>query len=207
MWPQVYFPVFIWPIWAFHESLNVTRSSTDKTKKEKWGLETLHVDFLFQSNFYWSIIALGFPGGSDGKKSACNVGNPGLIPGLGRSPGEGNGNPLQYSCLEDPMDRGAWWATVHGVTKSWTQQSGWAHTDKYCICKMQWNIHHISKVFQVWFNWWKYWMLIRRSLSLRHGSRHADQHASLLPACQVNAPPCRNIRKGDRTEILPWSPE
>ena len=51
---------------------------------------------------------LGFPGGSDSKASACNAGDPGLIPGLGRSPGEGNGNPLQYSCLENPMDRGAW---------------------------------------------------------------------------------------------------
>ena len=49
-----------------------------------------------------------FPGGSDGKASACNVGDLGSIPGLGRSPGEGNGNPLQYSCLENPMDRGAW---------------------------------------------------------------------------------------------------
>ena len=55
-----------------------------------------------------------------GKERACNAGHPGSIPGLGRSPGEGNGNPLQYSCLENPMDRGAWWATVHGVTKSWT---------------------------------------------------------------------------------------
>ena len=51
---------------------------------------------------------LGFPGGSDSKASACNAGDPGLIPGLGRSPGKGNGNPLQYSCLENPMDRGAW---------------------------------------------------------------------------------------------------
>ena len=57
-------------------------------------------------------------GGSDGKESACNVGDLGLIPGWGRSPEEGNGYPLQYSCLENPMDRGAWWATVHGVTKS-----------------------------------------------------------------------------------------
>ena len=65
-------------------------------------------------------IPLGFPGGSDGKESTCNVRDPGLIPGLGRSPGEGYGNPLQYSCLENPMDRGVWWATVHGVTKSWT---------------------------------------------------------------------------------------
>ena len=54
-----------------------------------------------------------FPGGSEGKASACNVGDLGSIPGSGRHPGEGNGNPLQYSCLENPMDREAWWATVH----------------------------------------------------------------------------------------------
>ena len=62
----------------------------------------------------------GFPGGSDGKESVCNAGDLSSIPGLGRSPGEGNGYSLQYSCLDNPMDRGAWWATVHGVTKSWT---------------------------------------------------------------------------------------
>ena len=61
------------------------------------------------------MYTLGFPGGSDGKESACNVGYPGSIPGLGRSPGEGKGYPLQYSCLENSMDRGAWWATVHAV--------------------------------------------------------------------------------------------
>ena len=65
----------------------------------------------------------GFPGGSDSKESACNAEDPDSIPGLGRSPGGGNGYPLQYSCLENPTDRGAWWATVHGVTKSWTQLS------------------------------------------------------------------------------------
>ena len=58
--------------------------------------------------------------GSEVKASACNVGDLGSIPGLGRSPGEGNGNPLQYSCLENLMDGGAWWATVHGVAKSQT---------------------------------------------------------------------------------------
>ena len=62
---------------------------------------------------------MDFPGGSDGKASVYNAGDPGLIPGLGRSPGEGNGTPLQYSCLENPMD-GAWQATIHGVTKSQT---------------------------------------------------------------------------------------
>ena len=60
---------------------------------------------------------MGFPGGSDSKVSVYNAEDPGSIPGLGRSPGEGNGNPLQYYCLENPMDRGAWWATVHGVTE------------------------------------------------------------------------------------------
>ena len=64
-------------------------------------------------------LSEGFPGGSDGKESTCNVGDLDSIPGLGRFPGEGNGNPLQCSCLENPMDRGAWRATVHGVTKSW----------------------------------------------------------------------------------------
>ena len=61
---------------------------------------------------------VGFPGGSDGKEFACNAGDPGLIPGLGRSSAEANGNPLQYSCLENSMDRGAWWATVQRVANN-----------------------------------------------------------------------------------------
>ena len=63
---------------------------------------------------------MGFPGGSDGKESVCNAGDPGSILGSGRAPGEGNGSPLQCSCLENSMDRGAWLVTAHGVTKSWT---------------------------------------------------------------------------------------
>ena len=66
---------------------------------------------------------MGFPGGSDGKEPDSNAGDPGSISGLERSPGEGNGNPLQYSCLENFMDRGAWWATVHEVAKNQTQLS------------------------------------------------------------------------------------
>ena len=62
----------------------------------------------------------GFPGGLDDKESACNAGDQGLIPGSGRSPREGNGNPVQYSGLENSMDRGDWWATIYGVTKSLT---------------------------------------------------------------------------------------
>ena len=75
------------------------------------GLTSLRVGWLQEREF---------PGGSDGKESAYGEGDPSSIPGLGRSPGEGNGNPLQYSCLGNSMNRGAWWATVHGVTKSQT---------------------------------------------------------------------------------------
>ena len=64
---------------------------------------------------------MGFPGGSDGKESACNVGDPGLIPGSGRCPGEGNGSSLPYSCLRNPMDREAWQASVHEAAKSQTR--------------------------------------------------------------------------------------
>ena len=65
------------------------------------------------------VAVLGFPGGSGVVNLPVNAGDPGLILGLGRSPGEGSGNPLQYSHLDNPMDRGAWQATVHGVAKSW----------------------------------------------------------------------------------------
>ena len=69
------------------------------------------------------MLYRGFPGGSGGKESACNAGNWGSIPGSGRSPGEGHGSPFQYSYMENPTDRGAWQATVHGVTKSQTRLS------------------------------------------------------------------------------------
>ena len=72
----------------------------------------------------------GFLGGSEGKASACNAGDLSLIPGSGRSPGEGNGNPLQYSCLENSMDGGAWWATVHEITKSQTRLSNFTLQSK-----------------------------------------------------------------------------
>ena len=68
------------------------------------------------SEFHFHV-SLGFSGASDGKESACSVKKLGSIPGSGRSPGEGNGNPLQYSCLGNPMDGGAWWATVHRVAE------------------------------------------------------------------------------------------
>ena len=81
----------------------------------------------FNSNYLWGGLenefSGGFPGGSDGKESTCSTGDLGLIPGLGRSHAEGNDNLLQYSCLENPMDIGAWWATVHRFAKCWTQLS------------------------------------------------------------------------------------
>ena len=67
-----------------------------------------------------TILLLSVPDDSDANESACNAGDLGSVPESGRCPGEGNGNPLQYSCLENPMDRGAWWAIVHGVAKNRT---------------------------------------------------------------------------------------
>ena len=75
---------------------------------------------------------MSFPGGSVVKNLPANAGDMGSIPGSGRSPGEGNGNTFQYSCLENPMDRGAWWAAVHGVAKSWTQLSDFHF--HVCVC-------------------------------------------------------------------------
>ena len=75
---------------------------------------------MYYKRVKFIAILRGFPDSSVGKESACNVGDLGLIPGLGRSLGEANGYPLQYSCLENPMDRGAWRAVIHGVAKSGT---------------------------------------------------------------------------------------
>ena len=81
----------------------------------------------------WLLMGTGrFPGGSDGKASACNAGDSGSVPGSGRSSGEGNGNPLQYSCLEDSMDGEAWWAAVHGVAKSRPRLSDFTFLTAIC---------------------------------------------------------------------------
>ena len=98
-----------------------------------WQLMNFARTYTFQIKKNWRklifahILVFIVSGGSDSKESVCNVADLGLIPGLRRSPGEGSGNPLQYSCLENSMDRGAWWAIVHGVAKSLTWLSDW-HT-------------------------------------------------------------------------------
>ena len=101
------------------------------------GYTTLHTPMIHSaagshclSCFLFGIL-WGFPGGSDGKESTCNVGDLRLIPGSEKSPGEGNGNPLQYSCLGNPMDRGAWQVGVHGVAKSQTWLIQWISQEWY----------------------------------------------------------------------------
>ena len=87
----------------------------DSLITESCGKPYLHVHVIVTGSYdnrKRILIAYGFPYSSDGKESACNAGDPGLSPALGRSPGDGNGNPLQYFSLENLMDRGAWWATV-----------------------------------------------------------------------------------------------
>ena len=93
---------------------DITFESKRKEKRKRQSLVETEMNIIRDG---------GFPGGSDGKESACNVGDLGSLPGLGRSPGGGHGNPLQYSCQENPMDRGAWRATVHVVEKSRTRLS------------------------------------------------------------------------------------
>ena len=98
----------------------------------KWNLNYF-IKVIVKKSSEHTRLLWGFPGGSNGKESACNAGDLDLIPGSGRSPGEGKGDPLQCSCLDNSMDRGAWWATVHGVAKSPTQLSDFTFFHKmYC---------------------------------------------------------------------------
>ena len=85
------------------------------------------------------------------KKSACQTGDPGSIPGLGKSPGEGNGNPLQYSCLENSMDRGAWWATVHGVAKTRTllKRLSTHAPRRHSCCSLEEPVFHFKNMLNV----------------------------------------------------------
>ena len=101
----------VWCKWVWEKE---REGPTDRERDSPFMSKTT----WFKCDTFWKhLYKFGFPGGSDSKESACNAEDSGSILGLGRSPGEGNGNPLQYPCLENSMDRGVWWATVHGVPK------------------------------------------------------------------------------------------
>ena len=118
---------------VFHSTLCSSHLHTANTF---FDISNYTVNYLREENHhFYSYLSLlpfctvtGLSGSSDGKASAYNVGDQGSIPGSERSPEEGNGTPLQYSCLENPMDRGAWQATVHRVAKSWTRLSDFTFT-------------------------------------------------------------------------------
>ena len=97
-----------------------------------WGSRLTCQSWYLKWKLVWFQF-LGFLGSSNGRESAYSAGDSGSIPGSGRSPEEGNGYPLQYSCLENSMDRGAWWATVHAVAKSWTWMSDFHSLSLYDI--------------------------------------------------------------------------
>ena len=122
----------------------------------------LFYSVYFQSscNNGWIIFHWAFPGGSDGKVSAYNAGDLGSIPGSGRSPGAGNGNPFQYSCLENPMDRGAWWARVRGVAGSWTRLSDFTFTFLFLCVYVPHFVHSSDDRGLDCFTSWLLWIIL-----------------------------------------------
>ena len=109
--------------WTFPESWTSDSTTTRVSPSAPFqypGTTALEVEWHRRPSSDMRDEVLGFPWWISGKESACNAGDPGSIPESGRSPGEGHGNPLQYSCLENPTDKGAWWATVYRVTESWS---------------------------------------------------------------------------------------
>ena len=108
--------------WLIHFHNPITTSQLQSLIQRFIFLRPQHFSYLNNLNWSWSITlqsdwSWSFPGGSDGKETACNIGDPGSIPGSGRSPGEGHGNPLQFSCLENPTDRGVYWVMVYRVAE------------------------------------------------------------------------------------------
>ena len=100
----------------------------------------------------WSLPSRGFPRSSVGKESTCNAGDLGSMPGLGRSPGEGNGNPFQYPCLENSVDRGVWQAIVHGVAKSqtWLSEKHTFFNSHFYLCNFSSNASPLYLILIIW---------------------------------------------------------
>ena len=129
---------YIW--WSISHKKNKIRSLVeiwmDLDSVTEWSKSETLKQILYINTYMWSVendVCGGFPSDSDGKETACNVRDSGSIPGSGRFPGEGNGNSLQYFCLENPMGRGAWWVTVHGDTHNWVTNTH-THTHTHsCI--------------------------------------------------------------------------
>ena len=119
-------------------------------------------EFPWRRDSLSTLVFMGFLGGTVGKESTCTAGDLGSIPGLGRSPGEGHGNPLQYSCLENPMEGGAWRATVHGFAKSWT----WLRDYQFSTAQR------------------RPWLPIRCKKAMREKDRKEDN--GLCPTNQIN---------------------
>ena len=132
---------------------------------------------------------MGFPDGSDSKESACNVGDLGSIPGLRRSPGGGHGNPLQYSHLENPMDRGAWQTTVHSVLKNQTRLSNWAHSGLLRELKELLKLSHKKPFFgRSFLDIITRWMTLNNRKLTSSGTGKFQQHNS-FPSTKKNLSP------------------
>ena len=136
--------------WPMRSSRLWRRQLYKQSAATQYGVAMEH-SFLKKENAWEQR---GFPGGSDRKESARNVGDPTTIPGPGRSPGEGNGNPFQYSCLENSMDRDTWRATVHGVEKSRTGLSDWHFHFHFHFLRAEWS-HHLQAPVKIWQNQYK----------------------------------------------------
>ena len=129
------------------------------------------------------LLEKGFLGGSDGKESACNSGDLGSIPRSGRSPGEGNGNPLQYSCLKNSMDRGIWWATVLGVINSQTQLSDFHSLTSY-VSWVCFNLISLNFLFKSLYFFFFFFCLVGRRWTFWAASEHWwRSYLFCLPSC------------------------
>ena len=140
----------LFPCFSCYEIMNINSISYEALRKTKW---------IKACYFLPLCQASQLPRWLNGKESTCNAGDPGLIPGLGRSPGGGNGSPLQYSCLGNPMDREAWWATVHGVTKELDTTERLINKPNFIVgaftCVTAFNPTCVSLRWTLLYNKWK----------------------------------------------------